>query len=183
MHQITPFKNKFYSTLSPLFSPRTPPHAWISWAFHVVKNRSENFLSIWKGINFQSGGSKWLSICRSLEDPGMEIRACDSIYSYFNMFSLTYGASPAVYYYYYYYGRRPRYAWSCHCDLSVRLWVAIKWCTRVNKSSYCLISIVAGGQEMQIKTRVRFPTTSGGVNHLRLKIWFHKQPRIFSNIR
>ena len=31
------------------------------------------------------------------------MRACDSIYSYFNMFSLTYGASPAVYYYYYYY--------------------------------------------------------------------------------
>ena len=29
------------------------------------------------------------------------LRACDSIYSYFNMFSLTYGASPAVYYYYY----------------------------------------------------------------------------------
>ena len=24
------------------------------------------------------------------------VRACDSIYSYFNMFSLTYGASPAV---------------------------------------------------------------------------------------
>ena len=33
----------------------------------------------------------------------MHIRACDSIYSYFNMFSLTYGASPAVYYDYYYY--------------------------------------------------------------------------------
>ena len=28
------------------------------------------------------------------------VRACDSIYSYFNMFSLTYGTSPAVYYYY-----------------------------------------------------------------------------------
>ena len=33
----------------------------------------------------------------------MHACACDSIYSYFNMFSLTYGASPAVYYYYYYY--------------------------------------------------------------------------------
>ena len=31
------------------------------------------------------------------------LRAYDSIYSYFNMFSLTYGVSPAVYYYYYYY--------------------------------------------------------------------------------
>ena len=28
-------------------------------------------------------------------------RTCDSIYSCFNMFSLTYGASPAVYNYYY----------------------------------------------------------------------------------
>ena len=33
----------------------------------------------------------------------LPIRTCDSIYSYnLNKFSLTYGASPAVYYYYYY---------------------------------------------------------------------------------
>ena len=30
-------------------------------------------------------------------------RACDSINSYCNIFSLTYGVSPALYYYYYYY--------------------------------------------------------------------------------
>ena len=40
-------------------------------------------------------------------------RACNSIYSYFNMFSLTYGASPAVYCYYYYY-----YYYYCWADMA-----------------------------------------------------------------
>ena len=51
-------------------------------------------------IGFQSNNAS-ITNCAFLHIK--RFRACDSIYSYFNMFSLTYGASPAVYYYYYYY--------------------------------------------------------------------------------
>ena len=50
------------------------------------------------------------------------LSSCDSIYSYFNMFSLTYGASPAVYYYYYYYYPPTHHFQNCILCLKLVPW-------------------------------------------------------------
>ena len=71
------------------------------WAFHFLSFIYFALAERGRNRRFQNKWRRWCSLCwNSIYHT---IRACDSIYSYFDMFSLTYGTSPAVYYYYYYY--------------------------------------------------------------------------------
>ena len=72
------------------------PSVWNALPVHLtdVSQSLDSFKKQLKTILIQSGIPSLTVLL---------VRACDSIYSYFSMFSLAYGASPAEYYYYYFF--------------------------------------------------------------------------------